>query len=112
MSNHSTVILGYLLLYGYDVAGKDYGLRIAGLVLGAVLTGIVFYRGHRNYEYKRDLKSIFEEFDIHSSRTRWQIAMTLGVASAMCFAELLHFPRSMWIGIAVMSVMVPFMREL
>lgn len=112
MSNHSTVILGYLLLYGYDVTGKDYGLRIAGLVLGAVLTGIVFYRGHRNYEYKRDLKSIFEEFDIHSSRTRWQIAMTLGVSSAMCFAELLHFPRSMWIGIAVMSVMVPFEQDL
>lgn len=108
MSNHSTVILGYLLLYGYKVSGSAFVLRIAGLFVGAVLTMIVFYRGHRNRVYKRTLTHILEEFDIRSSRTKWQIAMALGTASIMFLVEVLHFPRSMWAGIAVMSVLLPF----
>lgn len=42
MSNHSTIVLGYLLLYGYDTTGKDYLLRLAAIAAGALLTGIVF----------------------------------------------------------------------
>ena len=32
MYNHSTFVLGYLLLQGYDVAGKSYQLRVVSLV--------------------------------------------------------------------------------
>ena len=46
MFNQSTLVLGYLLLYGYDVTGKSYMLRIAGMAAGAVLTCLVFYRNH------------------------------------------------------------------
>ncbi len=42
MSNHSTIVLGYLLLYGYDTTGKDYLFRLAAIATGALLTGIVF----------------------------------------------------------------------
>lgn len=108
MSNHSTVILGYLLLYGYEVSGDAFTARIFGLLLGAGLTMLVFYRGHKNRTYKRDLNSVFQEFDIHSSRTKWQLAMAFGIATIMFFAEMIHFPRSMWAGIAVMSVLLPF----
>lgn len=31
MYNHSTFVLGYLLLMGYDVTGKAYLLRVEGL---------------------------------------------------------------------------------
>ena len=48
MFNQSTLVLGYLLLYGYDVSGKSYLMRIAGMVVGAVLTCIVFYRNHKH----------------------------------------------------------------
>ena len=34
MYNHSTFVLGYLLLQGYDVTGQDYVLRVAGLLCG------------------------------------------------------------------------------
>ncbi len=112
MSNHSTVVLGYLLLYGYDVSGgKAFLLRLIGLLIGGLLTGIVFYRGHKKRVYKRDLNNIFKEFNIHSSRTKWQLAMTLGIASMMFFVEILDLPRSMWAGIAVMSVMLPFEKD-
>lgn len=111
MCNQSTVVLGYLLLYGYDATGKTFAMRSIGLLLGAVATMIVFYRGHRNRSYKRTIKDFFKEFSLHSSRTKWQIALALGVASIMCITELLHLPRSMWSGIAAMSVILPFEKD-
>ena len=111
MSNQSTVVLGYLLLYGYDATGKTFAMRSIGLLLGAVATMIVFYRGHRNRSYKRTIKDFFKEFRLHSSRTKWQIALALGVSSIMCAVELLHLPRSMWAGIAAMSVILPFEKD-
>ena len=37
MYNHSTFVLGYLLLLGYDVTGQEYALRIAGLFIGMLI---------------------------------------------------------------------------
>lgn len=112
MGNHSTLVLGYLLLYGYDVSGHAYLLRLAGLGIGALLSALVYYRKHRRKPYKRTLKYLFSEFRLSSSRTRWQLALTLGVSSAVFFMEWLGFPRAMWAGIAAMSVMVPFGSDL
>ncbi len=47
MFNQSTLVLGYLLLYGYDVTGKSYQMRLVGMALGAALTCFVFYRNHK-----------------------------------------------------------------
>ena len=33
MFNQSTLVLGYLLLYGYDVTGKSYQMRLVGMAL-------------------------------------------------------------------------------
>lgn len=32
MSKHTTLVLGYLLLQGYDVSGPSYASRVAGLL--------------------------------------------------------------------------------
>ena len=37
MYNHSTFVLGYLLLLGYDVTGKEYTFRVIGLLVGMVI---------------------------------------------------------------------------
>ena len=108
MFNHSTLLLCYLLLYGYDVTGDLYIQRLIAMGIGAAATLIVYYRNHRKKVYKRSLGDIFKEFDIHSLRTRWQITMVFGVTTAMLIAGLLHVPRRMWIGIAAMSILVPF----
>ena len=47
MANHATWVLGYLLLQGNDVSGRDYLMRVLALALGALLTVLVFYRNHR-----------------------------------------------------------------
>ena len=112
MSNHSTIVLGYLLLYGYDTTGKDYLFRLAAIATGALLTGIVFYRNHHKIAYKRTLSDIVKEFRIDSLRTRWQITVTFGVSTAIFLGGLFHIPRTMWIGIAAMSILMPFRNDL
>ena len=94
MSNHSTIVLGYLLLYGYDTTGKDYLLRLAAIATGALLTGIVFYRNHRRRTYKRTLSDIVKEFRIDSLRTRWQLTVTFGVSTAIFLGGLFHIPKN------------------
>ena len=108
MFNHSTLVLAYLLLYGYDTSGSSYLLRVVGIALGAVLTAAVFYRNHKKYSYTRSFRTLLQEFDIRSMRTRWQLTVTLGVSTVIFLAESFHIPRAMWAGIAAMSVLLPF----
>lgn len=112
MFNHSTLVLAYLLLQGYDVTGEAFERRLAGLFAGAVMTAAVYYRNHRKKVYKRTFKSIFQEFDLSSARTQWQLRFTLTISSALFLASLLHLPKTMWIGIAAMSVCVPFRKDM
>ena len=53
MYNHSTFVLGYLLLMGYDVTGKAYLLRVEGLLAGMVFCMVVFYKNQKNRPYRR-----------------------------------------------------------
>ena len=95
MFNQSTLVLGYLLLYGYDVTGKSYEMRLVGMAAGAVLTCLVFYRNHRNRVYKRKIQDVLQEFDLSSSRTKWQLCQILCVPAVLCIAELFKMPRAM-----------------
>mgnify|MGYP000007747714 CR=1 FL=1 len=47
MYNHSTFVLGYLLLQGYDVTGKMYVRRVEGLLVGMILCMIIFYKNQK-----------------------------------------------------------------
>lgn len=108
MYNHSTFVLGYLLLQGYDVTGQEYLYRVAGLLVGMVLCMAIFYKNQKNRPYRRSFFDLFREFNISSARNRWYIRLSLVVSSAMLFMSLLGLPRAMWAGIASMSVCLPF----
>ena len=53
MYNHSTFVLGYLLLLGYDVTGAEYIRRVEGLSVGMILCMIIFYKNQKNRPYRR-----------------------------------------------------------
>ena len=108
MYNHSTFVLGYLLLQGYDVTGQEYLYRVAGLLVGMVLCMAIFYKNQKNRPYRRSFLDLFREFNISSARNRWYIRLSFVVSSAMLFMSLLGLPRAMWAGIASMSVCLPF----
>ena len=95
MANHSTLVLGYFLLYGYDTTGKTYLMRLTAIGAGAVLTALVFYRNHRKLTYKRKLRDVIKEFRLTSLRTRWQLTVTFGVSTAVFLGGLFHIPRTM-----------------
>ena len=111
MYNHSTFVLGYLLLFGYDVSGHAYILRLEGLLVGMILCMIIFYKNQKNRPYRRKFSHLFQEFNIHSARSRWYIKLTFIVSSAMLIMSLLGLPRAMWAGIACMSVCLPFTND-
>lgn len=67
---------------------------------------------NKNRTYKRNLKDLIQEFDITSSRTKWQICQILCVPIVLCIAELCNMPRAMWAGIAAMSVILPSMEDM
>lgn len=111
MYNHSTFVLGYLLLYGYDVTGHAYQMRLLGLFIGMVICMAVFYKNQKERPYRRTFFDLFREFDVHSARSRWYIKLTLIVSSAMFIVNILGLPRAMWAGIACMSVSLPFTQD-
>ena len=108
MYNHSTFVLGYLLLLGYDVTGAAYIKRVEVLAAGMILCMFVFYKNQKNRPYRRTFPDLFREFDMTSARTRWYLKLTFIVSSAMLIMNLLGLPRAMWAGIACMSVCLPF----
>ena len=97
MYNHSTFVLGYLLLLGYDVTGASYIKRVEGLAAGMILCMIIFYKNQKNRPYRRTFLDLFREFDLHSARGRWYLKLTFIVSSAMLFMNLLGLPRAMWV---------------
>lgn len=111
MYNHSTFVLGYLLLLGYDVIGAEYIKRVEGLLVGMILCMVIFYKNQKNRPYRRTFLDLFREFDLNSARGRWYLKLTLIVSSAMLFMNLLGLPRTMWAGIACMSVCLPFTED-
>lgn len=112
MSNHSTFVLSYLLLQGYDVSGHDYSMRLIALAVGMVICMGVFYKNQKNRPYHRSFLDLFKEFNIRSARNRWYIKLTFIVSTMLLIMNLLNLPRAMWAGIACMSVCLPFSKDL
>lgn len=111
MYNHFTFVLCYLLLYGYDVTGPAYIVRLEALSVGFLLCAAIFYFKHRRQSFKRNFLYLLKEFDFNSTRTQWQIRISLSTATAMFIGALFDFPRVMWIGIACMSIMAPLVND-
>lgn len=112
LSNHSTFVLSYLLLQGYDVTGEAFRVRMISMVLGAAVCAFIFYRNHKSIQYKRTFRDLFREFDLHTFRTKWYLRLTFGITTALLLAGLLRIPRPMWVGISAMSVLLPFTEDL
>ena len=94
------------------MAGKSYQLRVVSLVVGMLICMGVFYKNQKNRPHKRGFMDIFREFNIHSARNNWYLKLTLTVSTAMLIINLLNIPRAMWVGIACMSVCVPFSSDI
>lgn len=108
MANQSTLVLSYLLLYGYRVSNVDnYVNRIFALILGGIIVSTIFYFKHRKMSFKNSFSEIIRDIDFTTERSKWQLKLSLGISTAILIGELLHIPRVMWIGFSCMSVLQP-----
>lgn len=108
LSNQSTLVLSYLLLYGYEVNDfKGYINRVFGLILGGIIVAGIFYYKQRKNTVENTFSTIIKDISLSDNRTKWQIKLALGICSAVLIGELLNLPRTIWIGFACMSILQP-----
>ncbi len=108
LSNQSTFILSYLLLYGYEVNDVNgYVKRVFALILGGIIVAGIFYYKHRKINFENNFSDIIKDINFSTPRTKWQLKLVLGITIAILMGELLNLPRVMWIGFACMSVLQP-----
>lgn len=109
--NHSIFVFDYLLIQGTPVFGHDFILRIEEMFVGFLICTVIFFIKSRKRTFKRGLKDVIKEFSITSSRSQWQLQLSLGVSLALMLGELLHLPRTMWLGFSSLCVLQPFQTD-
>ena len=109
--NQATIILSYLLLFGYDVSGEAFTQRVIGLLIGFAWTSWLLYRVHRNKQNPEGILDVIRSFNLGTVRSRWQLGLALTTSLALVIGEMLGFSRVMWIGLAALSVVQPTKKE-
>lgn len=113
LANQSTLVLSYLLLYGYEVNNVNvYINRVFGLIVSGVIVTSIFYLKNRKNQFENKFSDIIKNIDFTSDRTKWQLKLCLGICTGMLIGEILHMPRTMWIGFACMSILQPTQEKL
>lgn len=108
LCNQSTLVLSYLLLYGYEVTSIDtYINRMIGLLVGGIIVCGIFYYKQRKVKFDNNLTDIIKDFTLTNERSRWQLKLSLGICTGMLIGELIGLPRSMWIGCSCLSLVQP-----
>lgn len=108
LCNHTILVLSYLLLYGYEVSSvESYASRAIGLAIGGVIVTAILYIKNRKRDFKANFKDVINGFKLNDEKTQWQIKLALGISLGMLITELLHIPRSMWIGLGCLSLIPP-----
>ena len=103
-ANHFVFVLGYILLWGNDVSGLLYFQRLLACLVGGLLVTAVLYHQHRHKLYEVKLKDVFLEFFQHNPRSIWQLKICSLIALVMLLGETFHYPKTMWICFACMSL--------
>lgn len=113
LANQSILVLSYIILYGYTVSsGKVYLNRIGALAFGGVVVATILYLKNRKRDFKVTFKDVIKGVNLKNDRTKWQLKLTLGICLGMLIAELMHMPKSMWIGFSCLSLLQPDKKKL
>ncbi|MBE5962578.1 MAG: FUSC family protein [Lachnospiraceae bacterium] len=102
--NHMAFVLGYIFCQGNDVAGKDYILRIAGLLTGAALLSFVYMVSHKKEDTGIGFEKLLKGISLDNERTRWQFKLATGLTIIMFLGQVFNVPRAMWMSLTVLSL--------
>lgn len=108
MFNHAIVALNYLLLYGYEIPPEHFTRRALAIAVGGLLTIAVFLASHKGNQCKDTIGDLVRNFSLKNDDSMWQLQSSFTIPLVLFISETMGIPRSMWAGIAAMSVMTPF----
>ena len=98
----------FILIYIFDqsniAVGEDFYTRMVSLIVGGIITGVVYYFRHKNLKEGIHISKIMKDIDITSPRFIISIRMAIGVSIAILIGTLLGLQRTMWISMSVMSL--------
>ncbi|MDD5953515.1 MAG: FUSC family protein [Oscillospiraceae bacterium] len=104
-------VVCYIFNQGNPVEGRDFLLRILGLLSGGILVGIVYVITHRKKTYRRGMLSLLREVHPTSLRTRFALRLAFALTLGMFIGDIFHLPRTAWIGMTINSLVLPFLQE-
>lgn len=104
-------VVCYIFNQGNPVEGRDFLMRIAGLLIGSIMVGIVYVIFHRKKKYNRGILSLLKEVHPTSLRTRFALRLAFALTLGMFIGDIFNLPRTAWIGMTINSLILPFVHE-
>ena len=108
MGNAGTYVFTYVFVSQTPVTGQALGQRwaLAGVLL--VLCSAVLLHKHWHANAGVRLGDVLRNASFKNPETRWRLRMAVAVAAVLLAGDLLQVPRSLWMGYACMSVLLPY----
>ncbi|WP_161870345.1 FUSC family protein [Enterococcus diestrammenae] len=106
--NGGVYAFSYILITSNAVSGQHEILQRTGAVsLSLLFCGLVFLQKHSQADRSRRLHHICKGYSLKQATYQWQLRLALGIAFALTMGNYLAIPRSMWMGFASMSLLLP-----
>lgn len=107
LGNGGVYTFAYVLVTGIPVTSAEIMQRGAASLLAAVLCGMVFWLHHRHANREISVRLILKWPGLNNATCRWQLRLALGVSLAIFVGQLMGVDRTMWLGFASMSALLP-----
>lgn len=105
--NGGLYVFSYLLITGTPGNVIDLQQRAIAFVATLIICGLVLFHQHRHKNKTTSLWQVVTNGQLSDSIGRWQLRLALGVSTAILVGQLLQLDRTMWIGFACMSSLLP-----
>ena len=104
-------VVCYIFNQGNPVEGRDFLMRVIGLLCGGILVSIVYVIIHRKKKHHRGIHTLFLELHPTSLRTRFGLRLAFALTLGMFIGDIFQLPRTAWIGMTINSLILPFLHE-
>lgn len=110
--NGGLYVFSYLLITGTPGSVIDLEQRAIAFVATLIICGLVLVQKHHAKNRAISLWQVVTNGSLNDEIGRWQLRLTFGVSAAVLVGQLLQVDRTMWIGFACMSALLPQKQQL
>ncbi|WP_300023275.1 FUSC family protein [Oscillibacter sp.] len=104
--------MGFLMLRGYDVTGELFVKRMVSLAVIGYVVGLLHFLGSRKTCGHAQPSALLRGLSLYGPWERWALSLTVTLLVTLLFGDLLSIPKSMWVNLTVLSLMMPIEDDL